>query len=325
MPALEQGRISADRWWVIVPLLAALAGLTLLFAGGGGAIDRTLREARDQWRMHPASGQVGIVEIDAKSLRALDQWPWPRRHHAVLVDRLVAAGAGLIAFDVNFEVQSNPEDDKAFAAALERAGGAVALPAFERCEDELCSVISEAVPYNLFRDHAFLGGVTADPDLDGVVRRLPLGTFTSGTPRPSMASLLAEAPGDIDQMVEIDFTIDPATIPRFSFIDIYEGRIDPAQLAGKRLMVGGTAADMDDRYTVPLHGVIPGVVVQVLAAETIIAGGAPARGSGLWPLLVALLGAIGAAWPGRSRHRVAALVIGTVAVLALPLAIRRRR
>lgn len=317
----EQVRVSTDHWWVAVPLLALLAGLALLLAGGGGAIERTLREARDQIRMHPASGKVAIVEIDSKSLRALNQWPWPRRHHAVLVDRLVAAGASLIAFDVNFEVQQNPEDDAALAAAFQRAGGSVALPTFERpCEEDPCLTPVEAVPYEAFIDHVFLGGVNASPDLDGVVRRHPLGSFTAGTPRPSMASLLAEAPGDIDELVEIDFAIDPATIPRFSFIDIHDGRVNPAQLAGKRLIVGGTAADMDDRYTVPLHGVLPGAVVQVLAAETLIAGGAPAPVSGLWPLLVALLAAIGAAWPGRSLHRFVALALGTAAILALPLA-----
>jgi EAL domain-containing protein (putative c-di-GMP-specific phosphodiesterase class I)/CHASE2 domain-containing sensor protein len=310
----------ADRWWSAVPLLAIATGLAMLFAGWGGGLDRMLRESRDQLRMHPASGQIGVVEIDARSLRSLDQWPWPRRHHAALVDRLIAGGAGLIAFDVNFEVQSNPQDDAAFASALERAGGLVALPTFEQCEVEGCSDPIETLPFSPFRDHVFLAGVNVAADVDGLVRRLPLGTFTSGTPRPSMAALLAESLGDIDEMLEIDFAIDPASIPRFSFIDVIEGRVDPARLAGKRLIIGGTAADMEDRYAVPLHGVLPGVVVQAMAAETIISGGVPASASGLWPLLIALLAAIGAAWPGRIRHRVAALAVGTVAVLALPLA-----
>jgi EAL domain-containing protein (putative c-di-GMP-specific phosphodiesterase class I)/CHASE2 domain-containing sensor protein len=316
-----QERVSADRLWIAVPLLALLAGLALLFVGGGGAIDRTLRESRDQLRMHSASGQIGVVEIDARSLRALDQWPWPRRHHAALVDRLIAAEAGLIAFDVNFEVRSNAADDAAFAAALERAGGLVALPTFEQCVDEPdCFEWIENLPHIPFRDHVFLGGVNVTADTDGMVRRLKLGTFTSGTPRPSMASLLAEAPGDIDELLEIDFAVDPASIPRFSFIDILEGRVGAAQLAGKRLIIGGTAADMEDRYAVPLHGVLPGVVLQALAAETIMAGGSPATGSGMWPLLIALLAGIGAAWPGGIPHRAAALALGVVAVLALPLA-----
>jgi len=135
-----------------------------------------------------------------------------------------------------------------------------------------------------------------------------------------MAALLAEAQGEIDQVLEIDFAIDRATIPRFSFIDIVEGRFDPAAIAGKRLIIGGTAADMEDRYAVPRYGVVPGVEVIALGAETIIAGGVPATGTGLWPLLLALIAAVAAAWPGRPLRRVLVLTLGLAALLVLPLA-----
>ena len=312
---------SGNRWWLAVPALALLAGLMVLGAGWGAGLDRGLRDMRDSVRMHPAGGDIAIVEIDAKSLRALNQWPWPRRHHAALIDRLVGAGAALIAFDINFEAESNPTDDGALAAALQRAGGLVALPTFQQFEDAEGSSVVETLPNNLFRDHVFLGGVNVVADADGLVRGLELGTMISDTPRPSMASLLAEAPGTIDEVLEIDFSIDPATIPRLSYIDVIEGRFDPAEVAGKRLFVGGTAADMEDRYAVPLHGVLPGVIVQTLGAETLLAGGAPARSSGWWPLLLALLVALAATMPGsRAWRSIAVLSVGLVALLALPLA-----
>jgi EAL domain-containing protein (putative c-di-GMP-specific phosphodiesterase class I)/GGDEF domain-containing protein len=162
--------------------------------------------------------------------------------------------------------------------------------------------------------------VNVEVDADGLVRRLPLGTFTAETPRPSMASLLAAAPGTVDQLIEIDYSIDPATIPRFSFVDIVEGRFDPAAVAGKSLIIGGTAADMEDRYAVPRHGVLPGVVVQVLAAETLMAGGAPGSASGWWALLLALLTVLAATFPGNVWRSVVMLSIGSAVVLALPLA-----
>jgi diguanylate cyclase len=315
---------SGNRWWLAVPALAMLAGLLVLAADWGAGLDRGLRDMRDGMRMHSASGDIAIVEIDARSLRALNQWPWPRRHHAALVDKLAAAGATLIAFDVNFEAESNPVDDGALAAALQRAGGIVALPTFQQAEDAVGSELIETLPNNLFIDHVFLGGVNVVNDVDGLVRRLPLGTFTADTPRPSMASLLAEAPGEIDEMLEIDFSIDPATIPRLSYIDVLEGRFEPAQVAGKRLIVGGTAADMEDRYAVPLHGVLPGVIVQTLAAETLIAGGPPVRSSGWWPLVLSLLAALAASLPrSRAWRRIVALGVGLVLVLALPLAAER--
>jgi EAL domain-containing protein (putative c-di-GMP-specific phosphodiesterase class I)/CHASE2 domain-containing sensor protein len=306
------------RWWA-VPLLALLAGLAVNSSGWGEGVDRSLRSARDELRLHPAGGQIAIVEIDARSLASLDQWPWPRRHHAQLVDRLAGAGASLIAFDVNFATRSNAEDDQALEEALERAGGLVALPTFQQREGAGSSDVVEALPYEPFRNHAFLAGVNIVPDPDGMIRRLPLGTETDATPRPSMASLLAEAPGDIDAMLEIDYSIDPSSVPRFSFIDILEGRFHPSAIEGKRLIVGGTAADMEDRYTVPIHGVLPGVVVQALAAETIMAGGVAGEQSVLWPLLLALLFTIMACRPRRPVLGAGVVVLGVAAVLALPL------
>ncbi len=49
-----------------------------------------------------AGPEVLIVDIDDRSLAELGQWPWPRSLVAALVDRLAAAGARVIAFDVVF-------------------------------------------------------------------------------------------------------------------------------------------------------------------------------------------------------------------------------
>lgn len=43
---------------------------------------------------------VRIVAIDEASLAKLGQWPWPRSDLAVIVDRLTAAGAKTISFDI---------------------------------------------------------------------------------------------------------------------------------------------------------------------------------------------------------------------------------
>ena len=56
-------------------------------------------------RSQPASATgsgVVIVDIDEKSLSRLGQWPWPRTEIAALVDRLMAAGAVAVGFDMLF-------------------------------------------------------------------------------------------------------------------------------------------------------------------------------------------------------------------------------
>ena len=52
-----------------------------------------------------------IVAIDEDSLQRLGSWPWPRALHAALIDRLRAAGARAIAYDVLF-VEPSPTDEK---------------------------------------------------------------------------------------------------------------------------------------------------------------------------------------------------------------------
>ncbi|MGH6934113.1 MAG: CHASE2 domain-containing protein [Dongiaceae bacterium] len=45
---------------------------------------------------------VRIVDIDEESLKRFGQWPWPRSLVAELVDKLAAAGAAVVAFDIVF-------------------------------------------------------------------------------------------------------------------------------------------------------------------------------------------------------------------------------
>jgi len=135
-----------------------------------------------------------------------------------------------------------------------------------------------------------------------------------------VAALTAERDAASDGSFAIDYAIEPDTIPRFSFVDVVTGRVPAASLRNKRIIVGATAVEIGDRYAVPGHGVVPGVVIQALGAETLLAGPPLAAGGGLWPLLL-VLATILAARPARSRLLRGALVAsGTALVLALPLA-----
>jgi adenylate cyclase len=50
----------------------------------------------------PGNSPIRIVDIDDSSLTRIGQWPWPRTVVAKLVDRLAAAGAAVVAFDIDF-------------------------------------------------------------------------------------------------------------------------------------------------------------------------------------------------------------------------------
>ncbi len=63
-----------------------------------------------------------IVQIDEETFNHLQiNWPFPRRYHAVVIDHLLAAGAKLIAFDVQFTQRTDVADDDALIEAVDRA------------------------------------------------------------------------------------------------------------------------------------------------------------------------------------------------------------
>jgi adenylate cyclase len=75
-------------------------------------------------------GANADLSADAE-LRRLMSWPWPRAIYDRLLERLFAAGARAVAFDLLFDGPSShgPADDAAFARALRRHQGKVVLGA----------------------------------------------------------------------------------------------------------------------------------------------------------------------------------------------------
>lgn len=308
------------RWRPLILAAAALVGVLIGTSGLGVTAERLLQESRFALRQHAASGDLAIVEIDAHSVAQIDRWPWPRRNHAALIDRLHRAGAASITFDVDFSSRSSPADDAALAAALSRADGQVILPTFSQALGAGRRGETDALPAPALRDHAMLAAVTVVPDSDGVVRNAPFGTITAGLPRPSLSAMLAGRDGAAGMQFPIDYAIDPATIPRLSFIDVRDGRFDPAQVRGKRVLVGATAIEIGDRYAVPGYGVVPGVVIQALAAETLMHG-VPVAGGWVAPLMLALLLAAGATLGARRERSLLAAILlaGPVVLFAVAM------
>ena len=105
--------MTIHRDWSRPPRSVALALLiaivtSLLFLGGAfDTVEDALTSKRAELLERSPTGQTVIVEIDARSLATLRDWPWPRRYHAQLLRQLHEAGASIIAFDVDFSARSN--------------------------------------------------------------------------------------------------------------------------------------------------------------------------------------------------------------------------
>lgn len=291
MPSSLRSRVQAGRPGLTLLLLAmsAIAALALYFSGIGDGAERSLSGLRASLRTHPASGELVLVEMDAKSLRAIDAWPWPRSVHARAIRALERAGASTIAFDIDFSSRSRPEEDASLAKALDEATVPVILPTFRQYASQGSSKVIEAVPLPALRRHVQLAAVNIFPDADGLVRGYPYAVVTDGVPRPSIGAMLANAAGRAGASFPIDTAIDPATIPRVGYIDLLDGRVPPGKLAGKTVLIGASAIELGDRYPLPSWGVLPGPTIQLMAAETLRAGSSPISRGPWLPLGLTML------------------------------------
>lgn len=313
----------SDTLWLRIASTLALTVMVLVAAANG-----TFRPMENRLDLltfaaleRPASGQVHVIEMDAASMAAIQSWPWPRDHYARVVQQLDAAGVRSISFDVDFSGTSDPARDQIFGAAIAAASAPVALPTFAQNAGFRDGRQLDSLPVAPLREQAHLASVAVTPDPDGFVRRMPLGTVTGGVARPSIAAFVAGRGGAVGDSFPIDFAVDPGSIPRHSFIAIERGIFRPEALKGKDVIIGATAIEMGDRYPVPRHGVIPGVIVQALAAETL---GAAIPGYGGWsaPLLFATLIALMIGAAGRRLAVVQRAFIGAVIVVTLWLGTR---
>jgi CHASE2 domain-containing sensor protein len=116
------------------------------------ALRNDLADLRFAWQSRAATGNVVVIAIDAPSIEQIGVWPWPRRLHAELLQKLDAAGISDVAFDVDFSTPSDPASDRAFVEALRAGGGSTILPAFKQPGADGATYFNRPLPQ--FRDHA---------------------------------------------------------------------------------------------------------------------------------------------------------------------------
>ncbi len=173
-----------------VGLCAGLLLLVFSYLPAGTALEQRTLDLLFLLRgpLPPPESMI-IVAIDedfppAPTLR----WPWPRRYHARLLDRLRTAGAKVIAFDLIFDRPSTREDDAAFERALVTAGNVVLASDLSFRETEQVREVYSVEPLHRFAAAARAVGMVSIPtDSDQYLRSAKL-TFLR---RPSFAMEVA--------------------------------------------------------------------------------------------------------------------------------------
>ena len=277
MPTVSSESVVPRGWrWLRSP--AALALYMVLLASALGwlqPLELRLLDLRAALTQHAVPTDVVLVEIDERSLKALHSWPWPRRYHAQLLDILHAAGVKDVFYDVDFSSVSTHDDDKELSRAMAAyPRDRLMLPAFIQPRSNLeKGRLVDSIPLPELRKSATLVSVNLHPDNDGHVRRIAA-FWRIGNKLVRPAGLrMADVRHYTDAAVQIDYSIQPDSIPRVSFVDVLAGRYDPDIFRNKHIVVGATAIELGDKLTVPVYHTLPGPVVQALAYLTIREGG----------------------------------------------------
>lgn len=298
-------------WWLIALAAFILIG-GLRATGQLQPLENAAADARARLMMREVRSDIVIVGIDAASLAVLNEWPWPRRHHATLMEQLRRAAPASVFLDIDFSAQTNTLDDALLEAALAKPRDfPVVLPTYFQNASGTDPSLIITKPLRRFVRRTEQAVVNGPPGPDGLTRQWRNIWTLEGASVPSVIDprrVLLDA-----QDVPIDFSISPASFTYVSYVDVMEGRVPRAVLADKTIFVGGTAVELGDMLAVPVHRSLPGIVVQALAAESVNQGAPRAPSTWMWTALLAFWTGLAALLYGAKWHR-------NLAVLALALA-----
>ncbi len=262
----------------------------------------------------PIPSRYVIIAMDTKTINELGRWTsWDRSYYARIIDTLREADADVVVFDVGF-FEPAPGDAELEAALRRAAtppsilkvvqpvigtpaedAGASGPPRLEGLEGPLPPLQAQT---------AILGSANVIADMDGTVRSIPLVFNADGRRVPSLsfagvAEALRQSQNlDLSQQppefrfagrkipitnryaMRINYVGPPSkpdgpqTFKTVSFVDVLQGRVDPAVFKDKRVFVGllGAQGFADDYWT-PVSstatGKMAGVEVHVNAAATV--------------------------------------------------------
>ena len=258
------------------------------------------------------SDDIVIVEIDEQTIDKLGQYPFARTHYADLIDKLRIAGAGVIVFPILFSEEDREGGDDLFKNYL-TAGTVIAQLGTNDINKNGVprgvAKIGDPLPY-LFEWGGMLGPipelgqsangvgvVNTAPELDGVVRRVPLLMRIGEDVYPSIAiEVIRVAVGDPSYQVKAGVAgIQAMRVPGFatietdanariwlrhnkeyhtiSMIDIEE-ELNELLIFGKTVIVSPTAAGISNIIATPRgeqysHYITASTLDTVLSGEQI--------------------------------------------------------
>ena len=246
-------------WAVVITLLCG-------YVEAGEPLEEMFYGARDAVRARNSDGAIVVVGMDDQTVQKLGHRYFPRRHTATVVDQLFSLGAKRVFFDVLLQDSSSEFDDKKLAEAFARHKGSVFLASMLSSDPRNNGKLTPVEPSERFKRVASLVDVTVEssPFYGSISHNLAYGDVY----RPTMAGVLSETWREESEFDRPDFAIRVSSIPTISFVDVLDGKVPAAAIAGKDIVIGGTSQVYNDIGLLVFQGNIARVYGHVIAGET---------------------------------------------------------
>ena len=276
---------------LLLALVALVASGLGILTHATGAFHRTelqTIDARYQVRGSDPSllKNFVVVGVDSQTLSYFatskkynaGNFPFPRRFDARVVDNLVKAGAKHIGIDLQFSQPTDPRDDQAIELAIRGAHNVVLATTAVGAHGSTDIFGGNSNLWNLL-GHAVAANASVIPDSDGAYRRMQfsyqdLETFPTVIAAHTLGrSVSPSLFGGATQSIPIDYAGGPGTVPFLPYWKVFTGQFPASAVRGRTVIIGATAAILQDQHTTPMGGgLMAGTEIVANSAATVVHG-----------------------------------------------------
>jgi adenylate cyclase len=293
----KRGRRARLRTTMFIAAGVAAAGVMLGLYAVDALKGLELRSVDTRFSVRGTQSQpkdLAVVAIDTKTFNKLGlQWPFPRRKHAQVLDRLRRDGARAIAFDVQFTEQTDARDDNALVNAVARTRRVVL--ATTEVDDKGHTAIFGGDKI-LKQIGARAGNALLPNDSGGTLRRTwyaARGLKTLGIATAEAAGGKRIAPSALGgRTAWIDYRGGPGTILTASYSDVLNNNFRTGTFKDRIVVIGPAAPTLGDVHPTSVTGqdLMSGAEIQANAIWTALHGFPLQPVAKFWaPLLIVLL------------------------------------
>ena len=272
--------------------VVALGSIAVTFSLYGiGFLDKLENQTIDErfalrGAHHPPS-DVAVVQIDDVTFGDLGlQWPFPRRYHARLLDKLREADPRAVVVDIQFTSRENPgcpsracqdtanADDNALISATARLHGKIVLSTTETGPGGTTGIFGGGGILDQIGARAGWGNFK--PDSDGPIRKVAWQVQDLKSLSIVAAEIALGHPIKQAQLhgphAWVDFVGPPGTIRSYSYSRVLEGKVPASAFRNKIVVVGASAPVLQDIHDTSVGPGMSGPELQANAIETALKG-----------------------------------------------------